>query len=480
MINDTDQLSPLQDQVDEQEQFPINLASRLRRKKGSRDHLNLLVFEPCRHARKGSVLDIFQRNSCAGNAFVGLLRNFLMGLSVKVLVKLVRSVISGKLPSLFGYDGLFGPDSVSFALFTGFFTGIYRGMLCSLRNLLREDSMTGTYCAGYMASFAICLLPKADRVPIACYMFVRALRVIGEGLCRHHRNLTVAKRLSGLLGKEDPGIKPIQAVSEWANFDTALFSATAGVILGSYLCAPSVLPKSYLAFLQRAGFKDPRVIGALEATLRGKSYDMSEVKSFCSEQGHACDALHPPSMCELIHPDMGCGEHYLRYYLSHMMGFSLRFYLPLNVVSTLVFNRKKLKDNPKGTVARVLKSVVRSASFLSLYCANAWAMQCFTRRAGLLSVYNVPFFMAISAGPSILLEDKGRRLELAMYCLSPTLQACYNLGMQKGFIHPRLEEFHVLQLFGFAMGVIMTAHEMDMSHLQPTFEQILKNLLGLN
>jgi len=59
-------------------------------------------------------------------------------------------------------------------------------MLCTLRNLLREDSMTGTYCAGYCASFAVCFLPQEDRVPIAVYMFVRALRVIGEGLCRWH------------------------------------------------------------------------------------------------------------------------------------------------------------------------------------------------------------------------------------------------------------------------------------------------------
>ena len=28
----------------------------------------------------------------------------------------------------------------------------------------------------------------------------------------------------------------------------------------------------------------------------------------------------------------------------------------------------------------------------------------------------------MSAGPSILIEDSGRRMELAMYCLSPTIQ----------------------------------------------------------
>jgi len=129
---------------------------------------------------------------------------------------------------------------------------------------------------------------------------------------------------------------------------------------------------------------------------------------------------------------------------------------------------------------RVSQSVLRSATFLSLYCANAWGMQCFSRRAGLLTSANVPFFMAVSAGPSILLEEKNRRLELAMYCLSPTIQALYNIARESGYIRRSAAEFHVLQMFGFAMGVIMTAHEMDMSHLQPTFEQILKNLLGLN
>ena len=57
-------------------------------------------------------------------------------------------------------------------------------------------------------------------------------------------------------------------------------------------------------------------------------------------------------------------------------------------------------------------------------------------------------------------------------------QALYSSAQDAGLIHA--SQYHVLTLFGFAMGVIMTAHEMDMSHLQPTFEQILKNLLGIN
>lgn len=95
-----------------------------------------------------------------------------------------------------------------------------------------------------------------------------------------------------------------------------------------------------------------------------------------------------------MHPGLSCHGHYADYFLKHMAGFSLRFYLPLNIISTLIFNRKRLLEHPKQTGLRVTKSVLRSATFLSLYCANAFAMQCLARRTGMLKAWNVPLFMA--------------------------------------------------------------------------------------
>ena len=60
------------------------------------------------------------------------------------------------------------------------------------------------------------------------------------------------------------------------------------------------------------------------------------------------------------------------------------------------------------------------------------------------------------------------------------LQALYNMGREAGFYSLAAEEGHIATMFAIAMGVIMAGHEMDLGHLQPTFEQILKNLLGLN
>ena len=134
----------------------------------------------------------------------------------------------------------------------------------------------------------------------------------------------------------------------------------------------------------------------------------------------------------------------------------MQFYLPLNIISTLIFNRKRLFSQPGPTILRVAKSVLRSACFLSLYCGNAWFFQCIFRRLGILYVWMVPIAMAGASGLTILLEEKTRRLELAMYCLSPTLQALYNMAMQNGLIKRSAQKGHVVQMFCIAMGVIMT------------------------
>merc|ERR1712194_362660 len=125
-------------------------------------------------------------------------------------------------------------------------------------------------------------------------------------------------------------------------------------------------------------------MGSLNDTVRGQPWDQTKVASFMSDNPLVVltpgDTNH--QMCELIHPGLSCQSHYGDYFLRHMTGFSLRFYLPLNIISTLIFNRKRLVEQPKETAIKVTKSVLRSATFLSLYCANAFAMQCFARRIG--------------------------------------------------------------------------------------------------
>ena len=56
--------------------------------------------------------------------------------------------------------------------------------------------------------------------------------------------------------------------------------------------------------------------------------------------------------CEMIHPGLSCSSHYFHYFFTHITTFSLRFYLPLNIISTIVFNRRRLLEDPGKTGTR--------------------------------------------------------------------------------------------------------------------------------
>ena len=135
----------------------------------------------------------------------------------------------------------------------------------------------------------------------------------------------------------------------------------------------------------------------------------------------------------------------------------------------------------------MFKSIVRSSIFLSLYCANAWGMQCLLRYLGIYNKFTTWLFVGIAAGVPILLEEESRRLELAIYCMSPVVQSVYSiLFYQTKMVPiyprntPRAWRFHIGALHCASMGVIMMAHQMGGKAVQPGFATILKNLVGIN
>jgi len=292
-----------------------------------------------------------------------------------------------------------------------------------------------------------------------------------------------------------------QKMKNFSHYDTSLFCLTASQILYAYIFAPFSLPASYMQFLMRAGQKDKRVLGALTSVATGVSMSRPAVESYCIQHGidhtqvldlpftpGGVNSLQKDHLCHLMHPGESCAKHYVKFTLQHAFSIGIPLYVPVTMVSMLIWHRKKVFDNPVETLKRIIKSSVRSALFLAMYCGNAWAMQCLLRYFNILSPKSVWFFIGLAAGLPILLEDKARRLELAIYCASPALQSLYTCGIRYNYM-PRVPnvrywrqatQYHVMALFVWSMGVIMSAHQKDKGHLQPTFSQILKNLMGLN
>jgi len=405
-----------------------------------------------------------------------------MGVTVKWIAKILRGLLSWRRPLLLGRNGMISRDTFTFGAFMGTFNLLYRGGLCVQRRVLKEDNQLAPFLSGGFAALSLLWLPPDDRVPIAVYLFVRAMRVVVEAFIKQN-------------GDQIP--TPLR---EFQHYDTGLFCLTACQILYAYIFEPTSLPPSYMAFLLRAGGKHSTVLNAMKAVCTGASMNREAVGAYCAKAGiNALPVLALPftpggnnaaqiHACHLLHPGQSCTGHYATFTAKHVLSVGMPLYIPVSIVSQLIWRRKKMFEDPVKTIKHTLKSSIRSALFLALYCGNAWAACCFLRYFNICSRRTAWLFIGPMAGLPILLEEKSRRLELAIYCASPALQSFYTCGIMYGML-PRVPntrywrsatQYHVMVLFVFSMGVIMSAHQKDKGHLQPTFSQILKNLMGLN
>lgn len=407
----------------------------------------------CKHSR-----------GCIVNALLGGLVNFSLGVGVKVIVALLRSLVARRLPPF----RAFAADTFRFAMFLGSFAAGYKSIHCLLRKLLHEENKLNAFVAGSIAGWSILWLLPSDRATIAVYLWVRAAQI----------TVTAASH-------EDwfP-----QWLKDLKHIDTGLFTLTACQILYCYIMHPDCLPPSYLKFLLMAGRKDPRVIKCL-ADVGGrvppdlpsletyaKSIDLpwDQVK-LCSPEG--CSPQTYP-LCDIMHPNLSCVGHYREFVFRHFLEYSLRFYVPLNLVSLLLFQRAKLLQSPIKALKHVASSCARSAMFLSLYCGNAWLVQCMLRHWNIYNGFTTWLLGGFFPGLMVLLETKSRRLELALYCMSPTIQSLYVWCLKHKYINrvPHIDA----GIFAIAMGIIMMGHQGTNKNLQPTLKRIMHALMGIH
>lgn len=407
----------------------------------------------CKHSR-----------GCVANAFIGGLVNFSFGVGLKTIVALLRSLVTRRLPALRSFLA----DTFRFAMFLGSFSAGYKSINCLLRKLLHEENKLNAFVAGSVAGWSILWLLPPDRATIAVYLWVRAAQI----------TITAASQ-------EDwfP-----ERLRKMPHIDTGLFTFTACQILYCYIMHPDCLPPSYLKFLLMAGRKDPRVIKCLADVGQRAPLDIPSLQEYAKSINLPWDQVRltpPPGcspqtypLCDIMHPKATCFEHYRGFVLRHFLEYSLRFYVPLNVVSLLLFQRAKLLGSPLKALSHVAISCVRSALFLSLYCGNAWAVQCVLRQWNIYSGFTTWVFGGLLPGLMVLLENKSRRLELALYCMSPTIQSLYVWCLKHKYINrvPHIDA----GIFAIAMGIIMMGHQGQNKTLQPTLKRIMKALMGIN
>jgi len=219
------------------------------------------------------------------------------------------------------------------------------------------------------------------------------------------------------------------------NADVLVFVLTCTEIMFSWFYAPTRLPKSYNNWISRMAAMDHRLLEALRMIrtgefVYGKDTGVSSfLMEYCTDVGLPQSYGDPKTgriHCDLVHDGLpgGCEGNALRRFSK---GFAQAFliYLPVHLLPPLMFKRKKILNNPLDSSIHIVKAAMRSSAFLAAFIALTWYGVCLTRtRVGhqLLGIDQTrldktmaPLFGCMMCGFSILIENKHRRGEMALY-----------------------------------------------------------------
>jgi hypothetical protein len=224
--------------------------------------------------------------------------------------------------------------------------------------------------------------------------------------------------------------------------DSALFSASAAIIMYSWFYAPERLPRSYQQWISNVAAIDSRLIKALRRAYRGEflygvSKDQTSLLApLCRDlslpEVYADPSKTIPIPCELYHCGTGpsCEYHALvRWGRSFVL--AMKIYLPFRLLSLV-----RVKQPFAQAILRNLKAAARSSSFLATFTALIYYTVCLARTrlgprifpkstitpqmwdSGLAVLMG-----CLTCGGSILLEETGRRSEIAMFVAPRALAA---------------------------------------------------------
>jgi hypothetical protein len=402
---------------------------------------------------------------CIVNALTGAAQSASVGIGIKVLVVLLRSITRRKLR----VKDLYSEDVLRFGAFLGSFAGIYKSVNCILRHVLKEENKLNSFIAGSLAGLSLLVIPTEDRVTIAVYIWIRSM--------------LIAYRAA-----EEQAWFP-KWLRDFEHGDFVLGGLGSGQILYAYIFQQDTLPSAYRRFLKDAGRQDQRVIDSIKRAGYRAPQSTSQLTAYMKEKIHAVPDWHKlvgqggqTLPCAAMHPGQGCFTSYVQFVAKHIKGYSLRLYAPLTLVTLIIFRRKKLMMSPSATLLTAMRQCFYSSLFLSTYCGNAWLVECWMRRLNIYSGATSWWGGGFAAASALFFEMKSRRLELALYIMSPASQSAYR-SLRKWNLIPKIHYIDTM-LFGVSMGIMMMAYQRAQitgkRHMTLNAEKIMHLIMGLN
>lgn len=166
--------------------------------------------------------------------------------------------------------------------------------------------------------------------------------------------------------------------------DSAVFAASAAVVMWAWFYSPERLPRSYEKWIGEVAKVDERLIEALRRARRnifvyGKDTGQAPLlESMCKDFDWPIEWGDPsktvPIPCEMVH--MGCGPNCEKHAVSRFMRtfkFACATYIPLQVA----FRFRSMKS--MASFQRAISDALRSSSFLAAFVTLFYYSVCLSR-----------------------------------------------------------------------------------------------------
>ncbi|RLN35092.1 hypothetical protein C2845_PM03G07670 [Panicum miliaceum] len=200
--------------------------------------------------------------------------------------------------------------------------------------------------------------------------------------------------------------------SHWRHGDALLFSLASAQVMYTFVMRPESLPKSYQEFILKTGPVAEPVYKVVRECCRGGPVDLTALSTYLSNKRNSdlINLTTNPSIipCSVIHPDRASCLAQNVNVVSSTFKKTFSLYFSLTFVPFVVLRLQKFLESPAATSWRALVGAVRSTTFLSAF-VTLFQLQTKTT--------NLCTGSGLMSGLSILLENKARRAELALYVL---------------------------------------------------------------
>lgn len=334
-------------------------------------------------------------------------------------------------------------DTLRWAAFLGAYGGVavlVDEAIALLGGKRRTQAWRGM-AAGLAAGPTLLLTgSKETHSSVALYVLIRGLALLVR---------------CGNLPSAAPWKRRLLAPTRWEHGDTALMCLCTCQIGYSWIIAPQTASPSYLGFLNKHGGKPRHIYEAIrEQAARGTAGLPPARLSVLRGTPHEAVVAAVP--CAYLHPGLSCSGHAAAF-LPEAFLRALPVYLPVYAIPALLVHRHCLFAPGAPLLwAKMAAGIARSSLFLGLYVALAYRGACagFTA-AGRTS--GAPLVAGCWAGGlATLVEKKSRRMELALYCVSRSLESLGACFMDWGWVRPHaLPQRIDILMFSLASACIL-------------------------